>query len=86
LHPYTEALVSAIPPADPDIKANRIILEGDVPSPVNPPPGCVFHPRCRFAQEVCRKDVPQLVEITPNHFAACHFAGELNLQGIPHDS
>ena len=83
LHPYTEALVSAIPPADPDIKGNRIILEGDVPSPINPPPGCVFHPRCRFAQEICKTKVPQLLEITPNHFASCHFAGELNLQGIP---
>jgi oligopeptide/dipeptide ABC transporter ATP-binding protein len=82
LHPYTEALVSAIPPADPDIKGNRIILEGDVPSPVNPPPGCVFHPRCRHAQARCKTDVPELREITPNHFASCHFAGELFLQGI----
>jgi oligopeptide/dipeptide ABC transporter ATP-binding protein len=82
LHPYTEALVSAIPPADPDIKSNRIILEGDVPSPVAPPPGCVFHPRCRYAQAVCQTDVPALREIEPNHFASCHFAGELDLQGI----
>ncbi len=82
LHPYTEALVSAIPPADPDIKPNRIILEGDVPSPVAPPPGCVFHPRCRYAQAKCQTDVPDLREIEPNHFAACHFAGELDLQGI----
>jgi len=81
LHPYTEALVSAIPPADPDITTNRIILEGDVPSPVNPPSGCVFHPRCRYAQARCRTEVPQLREVTPSHFASCHFAGELNLQG-----
>lgn len=82
LHPYTEALVSAIPPADPDIKGNRIILEGDVPSPANPPSGCVFHPRCRHAQAVCKSEIPELREITPNHFASCHFAGELFLQGI----
>lgn len=85
LHPYTEALVSAIPPADPDIKLDRIILEGDVPSPINPPSGCVFHPRCRYAQAVCQTDVPQLREIEPDHFASCHFAGELDLQGIGND-
>jgi oligopeptide/dipeptide ABC transporter ATP-binding protein len=82
LHPYTEALVSAIPPADPDIKSNRIILEGDVPSPIDPPTGCVFHPRCRYAQAICSTDVPELREITPSHFASCHFASELNLQGV----
>ena len=82
LHPYTEALVSAIPPADPDIKLNRIILEGDIPSPANPPPGCVFHPRCLYAQEQCMKEVPHLEEIEPGHFASCHFAQELTLQGI----
>ncbi len=82
LHPYTEALVSAIPPADPDIQTNRIILEGDVPSPINPPSGCVFHPRCQYAQPQCATEVPELREVTPNHFASCHFAGELNLQGI----
>jgi oligopeptide/dipeptide ABC transporter ATP-binding protein len=82
LHPYTEALVSAIPPADPDVKLQRIILEGDVPSPVAPPPGCVFHPRCRYTQDKCKSDVPELRQIQPSHFASCHFAGELDLQGI----
>jgi oligopeptide/dipeptide ABC transporter ATP-binding protein len=82
LHPYTEALVSAVPPADPDIKLNRIILEGDVPSPANPPSGCVFHTRCRYAKEICKQAVPQLVEIEPGHYASCHFAKELRLQGV----
>jgi oligopeptide/dipeptide ABC transporter ATP-binding protein len=81
-HPYTEALLSAIPPADPDIKLKRIILEGDVPSPIFPPSGCVFHPRCRYAQPICGTDKPVLREVAPNHFASCHFAGELTLQGV----
>jgi oligopeptide/dipeptide ABC transporter ATP-binding protein len=82
LHPYTEALVSAVPPADPDIHLNRIPLSGEVPSPANPPSGCVFHPRCRYAQPVCSQQEPQLDEIEPNHFVSCHFAKELNLQGV----
>lgn len=81
LHPYAEALISAVPSADPDIKMERIILEGDVPSPANPPSGCVFHPRCRYAQEVCGHEVPRLEEIAPGHYASCHFAGELGLKG-----
>jgi oligopeptide/dipeptide ABC transporter ATP-binding protein len=81
-HPYTEALVSAVPPADPDIKLQRIILEGDVPSPANPPSGCVFHPRCRYAQEVCTQEEPKLAEVSAGHFASCHFATELPLAGI----
>jgi oligopeptide/dipeptide ABC transporter ATP-binding protein len=82
MHPYTEALVSAIPPADPDIKLDRIILEGDVPSPANPPSGCVFHPRCRYAKDICKQETPQLIEMEPGHYASCHFAKELNLQGV----
>ena len=82
LHPYTEALVSAIPPADPEIKLNRIILEGDIPSPANPPPGCVFHSRCLYAQDLCAQGEPQLEEIEPGHLASCHFAREITLQGI----
>jgi oligopeptide/dipeptide ABC transporter ATP-binding protein len=82
LHPYTEALVSAIPPADPDIIAKRIILEGDVPSPINPPSGCVFHPRCPYAQPKCQTEIPLLREVISDHFVSCHFAGELDLQGI----
>ena len=82
LHPYTEALISAVPPADPDIRLDRIILAGDVPSSANPPPGCVFQPRCRYAQDVCLVEEPQLIEIQPGHYASCHFAAELSLQGI----
>jgi oligopeptide/dipeptide ABC transporter ATP-binding protein len=81
-HPYTEALLSAIPPADPDIQTERIRLEGEVPSPANPPSGCVFHPRCRYAQAVCGQEEPTLQEVTPGHFVSCHFAHELELKGI----
>jgi oligopeptide/dipeptide ABC transporter ATP-binding protein len=82
LHPYTEALISAVPPADPDIRLNRIVMKGEVPSPANPPPGCVFHPRCRYAQDVCSQALPSLVEVEPDHYVSCHFAAELSLQGI----
>lgn len=82
LHPYSEALVSAIPPANPDIKLERIILEGDIPSPANPPSGCVFHPRCGYVHELCKQEEPLLEEISPGHFVSCHFARELDLHGI----
>lgn len=81
-HPYTEALVSAVPPADPDVHLERIILEGDVPSPANPPSGCVFHPRCRYAKDVCKQEIPQLREVAPDHYTACHLVEELELQGV----
>jgi len=76
LHPYTKALLSAIPVADLDRKSKRIILEGDVPSPVNPPGGCPFHPRCPQVQDICSRQVPQLTKYLRHgreHFASCHF-------------
>jgi oligopeptide/dipeptide ABC transporter ATP-binding protein len=82
LHPYTEALLSAVPPADPDIQTNRIQLQGEVPSPANPPSGCIFHPRCRYAKDICSQSEPPLVESEPGHFVSCHFAKELQLKGI----
>jgi oligopeptide/dipeptide ABC transporter ATP-binding protein len=82
LHPYAEALISAVPPADPAIRLDRIILEGDVPSPANPPSGCVFHPRCKYAQALCTKEEPTLREVKPGRFASCLFVDELQLQGI----
>ena len=82
LHPYTEALLSAIPPADPDMHPDRIRLQGDVPSPANPPSGCIFHTRCSYAKEVCSQQVPELVEVAPGHKVACHLSSELKLRGI----
>ncbi len=81
-HPYTEALLSAVPKPDPRLKAQRIVLEGDVADPAKPPSGCYFHPRCRFAQARCKTEAPALREIEPGHLAACHFAETLNLQGV----
>jgi oligopeptide transport system ATP-binding protein len=73
-HPYTQALISAVPVVDPDSKRQRIILPGDVPSPIHPPSGCPFHPRCPVAEARCRTEIPALREIGPGHFAACHLA------------
>ena len=72
LHPYTEALFSAIPVPDPDYKMNRIILEGSIPSPANPPSGCKFHTRCSKCMEVCKHFVPDFMEVEPEHYCACH--------------
>jgi peptide/nickel transport system ATP-binding protein/oligopeptide transport system ATP-binding protein len=76
LHPYTQALLSAIP--RPSVRSNqkRVRLQGDLPNPANPPSGCPFHTRCPIAQDVCRAEKPEWVEYGPNHFAACHFAGQ----------
>lgn len=76
-HPYTKALLSAIPIPDPTIKRERIILKGDIPSPSNPPTGCKFNTRCPYADDRCKKECPQYREVKPNHFVACHKAGEL---------
>jgi len=73
LHPYTEALLSAVPIPDPDLKEReKIVLEGDVPSPINPPSGCVFHTRCNKAMDICSREIPEWKEVKPNHFTACH--------------
>ena len=76
-HPYTKALLSAIPSLDPDVSGNAQRLEGEIPSPINPPPGCRFNTRCPNAQERCRKEVPAWRELTSKHHVACHFAEEL---------
>jgi oligopeptide transport system ATP-binding protein len=82
LHPYTQALLSAVPIPDPALhRANRIILKGDVPSPIDPPPGCSFHPRCLYAQDICRQKAPALKEISAEHWAACFFAGQVGVKG-----
>ena len=81
-HPYTEALLSAVPKAHPDDDRQRILLQGEIPNPAAPPSGCYFHPRCRYAQPVCRDRTPAWDEVSPGHFAACHFARELSLQGV----
>jgi peptide/nickel transport system ATP-binding protein/oligopeptide transport system ATP-binding protein len=72
LHPYTKALLSAIPVPDPKLKRERIILKGEIPSPFNPPAGCAFHTRCPFAMEKCKSVIPVKVEVSPRHFVACH--------------
>jgi oligopeptide/dipeptide ABC transporter ATP-binding protein len=73
-HPYTQALISAIPEVDPESKRQRIILPGDVPSPIHPPNGCPFHPRCPVAEARCRVEIPLLREISSDHRTACHLA------------
>jgi oligopeptide/dipeptide ABC transporter ATP-binding protein len=72
LHPYTEALLSAVPVPNPKLKRAKRLLQGDVPSPINPPPGCAFHTRCPYAEPRCKVDVPKLVEISPGHGVSCH--------------
>ncbi|RTE10653.1 ABC transporter ATP-binding protein [Paenibacillus whitsoniae] len=83
-HPYTEALLSAVPEPDPDYKKERIILEGEVPNPANPPSGCHFHPRCRYKTDRCVQQAPELQDIGSKHYVACHYAEQLNLRGVVH--
>ncbi|MGO4428713.1 oligopeptide/dipeptide ABC transporter ATP-binding protein, partial [Streptomyces sp. MCAF7] len=83
LHPYTEALLSAVPDPDPGARRReRIVLRGEVADPSRVPPGCPFHPRCRYAQDPCRTEVPALREVAPGRAVSCHFAAGLNLKGV----
>jgi peptide/nickel transport system ATP-binding protein len=81
-HPYTEALLSAVPKPDPRQRSKRVILEGEVANPAKPPSGCYFHPRCAYATDICRRESPVLREIIPGHRARCHHAEALNLSGV----
>jgi peptide/nickel transport system ATP-binding protein len=81
-HPYTEALMSAVPKPDPRLRSQRIVPEGEVADPANPPAGCYFHPRCRYAVDRCREATPQLEEVATGHFVSCHRAKELTLRGV----
>lgn len=82
LHPYTEALLSSVPKPDPLYESKRIVMQGEVADPSNPPSGCYFHPRCRYAEEICKLKTPELRELKPDHFVSCHRAEELQLEGI----
>ena len=81
-HPYAEALMSAVPIPNPRLKMKRIGLGGDVPSPMNPPAGCHFHPRCPYAREICQSEPPAYRDVGEEHYVACHLADELNLQPV----
>jgi oligopeptide/dipeptide ABC transporter ATP-binding protein len=81
-HPYTEALLSAVPKPDPRRRTQRIILGGEVADPAHPPSGCAFHPRCRFASDRCKAETPELTELASGHRVACHHATELKLTGV----
>jgi len=81
-HPYTEALMSAIPDPNPDLEMTPVHLLGEIPSPVNPPSGCRFHTRCPYAQDICKREQPKWYEIEEEHFVACHFADSLTLKGV----
>ncbi len=82
-HPYTQALLSSVPVPNPEIRARGQALSGEVANPADPPSGCYFHPRCEFAQDVCRTEEPPLTALADGQLAKCHFAGELDLPGVP---
>jgi oligopeptide/dipeptide ABC transporter ATP-binding protein len=81
-HPYTDALLSAVPEPDPRQRARRVVLQGEVANPADPPSGCYFHPRCPHAVEVCRTQAPTWEQVAPQHFVRCHRAHELQLMGV----
>ncbi len=81
-HPYTEALLSAVPIPEPNRSRSRIILQGEVANPAHPPSGCYFHPRCQYATSKCTQETPTWRELTPEHFVACHHADQLTLKGM----
>jgi oligopeptide/dipeptide ABC transporter ATP-binding protein len=81
-HPYTEALLAAVPKPDPRLRAQRAVLEGEVADPANPPPGCAFHPRCPYVVERCRTETPRLEPAGPGRLVSCHRASELTLRGV----
>ncbi len=82
MHPYTEALLSAVPRPNPHYRSDRIIMKGETPDVSRQTPGCVFHPRCQYARDLCTKQEPSLAEVRPGHFVSCHRAAELTLRGI----
>ena len=82
MHPYTEALLSAVPKTEPDEVRKRIVLKGEIANPADPPSGCYFHPRCKYAQDICRKERPLWREVSRGHYAACHLSEKLRLRGV----
>lgn len=84
-HPYTSALLSSVPVPDPRVRTQRIVLQGEVANPANPPSGCYFHPRCEYAADICRTENPVLEEIEPGHWVSCHRANDLELPGLVQD-
>jgi oligopeptide/dipeptide ABC transporter ATP-binding protein len=85
VHPYTEALLSAVPVADPTVKIDRIPLSGEIPNPANPPDGCYFHERCAYCLDICTREAPELRKLEEGREVACHRAGELQLRGFSYE-
>ena len=85
-HPYTEALMSSVPVPDPKYSFQRILLKGSVPSPLNPPSGCHFHPRCHYTQDICRNEPPVYRDMGNHHFVSCHLADSLKLRPLLADT